>query len=221
MANTKKKKSTFKLELNSTRLIYLVLIFFIGMCWAFILGLIVGRGYNLNKIIPQNNTPKITSKKQEKIIPPEKLVFMDKLQETSKQKKEQTETQQAKQISNQNKTPTKKDLKKNNKQTNKKIKKETKKNKPKSVQKTKTYKYVYQFAAYKKQHLAQAYLKTVRKQLKNFCQKENCSFTLEKAKIKNTTWYRVLLIVKTSKNTSQISGIIKKSGLKKFILRQK
>ncbi|WP_456325787.1 hypothetical protein [Desulfonauticus submarinus] len=203
MAKSKNKK--FSLETKNIRGLYWILILFIGMCWAFVLGLVIGRGYKVQNIIKKQITIEDNEKKQQdNIIPPEKLVFLDKLQEI-------------KNNLNQEKKENKKSKKEKTKNKPKKLSKSI--NKKKQIKEKFLYKYIYQCASYKNKSEAFFYLKQVKKNILKVCPVK-CTVKMETTKIKNNIWHRILITIK-SNNESDARLILKQSNIKNYFLKGK
>ncbi|KUJ95873.1 MAG: DedD protein [Desulfonauticus sp.] len=83
----KKTKNLFSWQLTPIRITCIVLIFFIGMCWSFILGIFVGRGYKPPFLEIEN---KKEIKQDENIIPSEELTFLDALRKKDNLKQDKS-----------------------------------------------------------------------------------------------------------------------------------
>jgi cell division protein FtsN len=207
---SRKKKtvnSKFKLELGLSGLIYLGIFIMLGMVWAFILGVYIGRGYKPEDVVPQiarimpetevrsNKTGPSPSTIKQEILKPEQLEFYEKLKD-------------------QPKTKLKKD-------TLTRIKT---KNKPRARSKhTKTdsanakqniYSYTYQVAAFKTLNQANKMQKTLTTQ--GIMSSVTQTFT------GNRTWFRVFVHFQgTPKQVEKFKNKLKKIGIKQPILKRK
>jgi len=94
---SRKKNKKISWELTPIRIVYITLIFFIGMCWSFILGLFIGRGYN-PPLIDIKHQEKI-KKEETKVLPAEELTFLDALRKKrNKEKKVEIQDNKIKSI---------------------------------------------------------------------------------------------------------------------------
>lgn len=173
---SKNKKKQLSWTLKPLHIFCLVLVFFIGMCWSFILGLFIGRGYN---------PPFIENKKEEykpevknnSIIPSEKLTFLDNLRKIDKKRDNI------------------------NKHNNK-------------VNENKKYIFIYQCGSFK--HRKDAEESIIK--LSKIINKYEYNLNIEKIKINNTIWNRVILKVNaTDKENQEIQKKLKENKINFFL----
>jgi hypothetical protein len=83
----------FSLELTTSGVISIAIVALLGMCWAFILGILLGRGYRPENAVPplanimpttEAKAPDETVGAPPKVLKPEELQFMEGLQDKDK-----------------------------------------------------------------------------------------------------------------------------------------
>lgn len=83
----------FSLELTTSGVISIAIVALLGMCWAFILGILLGRGYRPENAVPplanimptaESKLPDETVGAPPKVLKPEELQFMEGLQDKGK-----------------------------------------------------------------------------------------------------------------------------------------
>jgi len=239
----KNSKKQTQITLRPISIIYTLLIFFIGMCWAFILGIIIGRGYNIQQLLPSyfasNKTQQKATPKNKEPISSTQLDFFDQLKKNTVKRpivhptplqKTHNKPKPAK--------PTPPKTKPILAQQNKKIKpsvplqpskKQKKSSHPAKTKKNKTskqvkqtgykYVYVYQFAALSQKKEAQKVLRSIKQQI-TCPAKLKCTYVIQPSKVKNKTLYCVLVKVSTPKE-NRPDYVFKKAKIKEFFLKQK
>jgi len=85
--DTKNGPRKFSLEMTMSGVISLAVVVLLGMCWVFILGILLGRGYRPENAVPQlaqmmptteaNKLPNETPGSEPKVLKPEDLTFME------------------------------------------------------------------------------------------------------------------------------------------------
>jgi len=206
-SKSKKKtvKSKFKLELGLSGLIYLGIFIILGMVWAFILGVYIGRGYKPEDVVPEiarimpetksrpNQTPPGIVKQE--TLRPEQLEFYEKLKDQPKTKlKKDTPARTA--------TKGKSRARSKNTKTNS------------ANAKQNIYSYTYQVAAFKTLNQANKMQKTLTTQ--GIMSSVTQTFT------GNRTWFRVFVHFQgTPKQVEKFKNKLKKIGIKQPILKRK
>ncbi len=222
--NTENAASTTKrytFTLSRAGLISLVVACLVGITWIFILGVLMGRGYNpekavpqLTKIMPQPEPQKIRGKQQAqgKILKPEDLDFFDKL----KQKKLKS---LASNVAVSSQKHPQQSAAKGRKLNSLKVA-ESPQKKQKAAEKgtvlpaedTVTYAYIYQVASLRDLATAQAYAQRLRK--------EGIKVSLEKATANGKTWNRILVhFTGSPKSTRILKEELQKHGISHVIMR--
>lgn len=84
---TKNGPRKFSIEMTMSGVVSLAVVVLLGMCWVFILGILLGRGYRPEKAVPQlehmlpttepSQLPDETPNAEPKVLKPEDLTFMD------------------------------------------------------------------------------------------------------------------------------------------------
>ncbi len=231
-----KQKRTFTFTFSTAGLLALLLFTIIALAWAFILGLLLGRGYKPEELVPEiaqvmpnPQPPGITE-----TLRPEDLNFYEQLknvplkEEKSEEKditplpkpeKTQTQTEpkaEKKDSKKQSQKTAKKLVKKVNKpaKTETKTVKETKKKTKQAPQKAIRYSFHYQIASLKDGASAIGVQK--RLQAKGF------ETSINKIKSNETTWYRLFVTFENTDNElADTKAKLKKLGFGDILLLKK
>ncbi|GAB6888235.1 SPOR domain-containing protein [Desulfothermus okinawensis JCM 13304] len=197
-----KKKSTkggFHVTLNIRGCIFAGFVFFLAIVWAFILGVIVGRGYGPIDVItplkkkvlssPLKATQSKNNTSKEKVLSPTELTFLKKVRQNSIDK----EVSYAQRY-NKSKSQS---VRLNNKRDSNTY-----------------YKYVIQISSFKKKEDAMS--------LADRLNHKNIPAKIEGVKINDQNFYRVLVVLKGGIHDIKTKmELIEKMGFKKYIIREK
>lgn len=194
------RRYTFEVSLGG--LITLSVAVVLGLAWVFILGVLLGRGYQPEKAVPEiakimpETTHKEAIRPEPEVIRPEELTFPQEVRKAPAPVAPVVEK------------PAPKPAPKAEAVTPPAPKPE-----PASPAEPR-HRYLFQTASFVKQSAAQSFQKTMRSQ--------GLSAFLEEAQVKGRTWYRVLVAVEgTEADASNARDILQRSGVDKPILRSK
>ena len=198
--NTKKKalKNGFHITLSIKGCVVAGFVFFLGMVWAFILGVIVGRGYGpidimspfkkrikSSSIITQSTTPQKPSNTHKKVLSPTELTFLTKVRQND--------------IENKIVGSKKSNIKKSYSHTSKKDHR---------------YQYIIQISSFKNKKDALCLVKRLRE--KNFSAK------IEEVTINGHSFFRVLVVIEGSSNSVEDKiALLSKMGFKNYIVKMR
>ena len=198
--NTKKKalKNGFHITLNIKGCFLAGFVFFLGMVWAFILGVIVGRGYGpidimspfKKKVLRSSINPKLsgqhpTPNVHKKVLSPTELTFLNKVRQNDIESK----------IVGPKKSNTKKSYSHASKNDHR-------------------YQYIIQISSFKNKKDALSLVKRLHK--KNFSAK------IEEVTINGSSFYRVLVVIEGSSDYIQDKmELLSKMGFKNYIVKMR
>lgn len=100
-SNNNGEKGRFSVTLSGKGLTAVIALFIIGLAWTFVLGVLLGRGYNPEEAVPElarlmpeasENASKTTGDEGPGVLKPEELEFFDELQKKPEEVVEAAET---------------------------------------------------------------------------------------------------------------------------------
>ncbi|WP_457571593.1 SPOR domain-containing protein [Desulfovulcanus sp.] len=201
----KKVENKFKLNLTLSGLIYLGIFIILGMVWAFILGVYIGRGYKPEDVVPEiarimpetkswsNQSPPASAKQE--ILRPEQLEFYEKLKDQPNPKLKKD-------------TPTRAETKGKSRARSKNTKTNS------SSAKQNIFSYTYQVAAFKTLNQANKMQKKLVTQ--------GVMSSITKAFAGDRPWFRVFVHFQgTPKQVEKFKNKLKRIGIKQPILKRK
>jgi hypothetical protein len=210
MANTKKKKTSkqkkrkqFTFTVTRSWLVSMSLLLFLAIVWSFILGILVGRGYTPETVLPEmagvvsgpeGSKPGAGADKQEsEVLKPEELGFFESLQ--------------------QNPQPVNREAGSARSRAEEPAAAEGEKGGPGSEQ-AREYAYVYQVGSFKAAAKA--------RNLKQKLARKGMAARVERVRIEQEHWYRIYVLFKGTENeVGDLRTKLVSMGLNNFFLRSK